>query len=369
MDIKKIEEFAKERGFDSIKYAGRYNGKLLYEPERKEFGYIGMPFFILVDGNKIEMVTGKQGLQILNELLSKKNVQDSKTYVAVKDGNAIIFDDRWITINADPDEPGQGQHVLIKENGDIVAGLGGKFKNLKDLGKKKNPKELFTEKELYAHLKTVEGNRLLSLAGKTKEYEPVKFFEKQPTEEEIISNLGGPDKTKGSCASLALAYTAQKGGLNVLDFKGGDSRTFFADSDNKAILFQNAIVKTNDRTVAGTMTVLQTVSNAPEGKEFLLATGNHMAVVRKGNNGLIEYLELQNSKSVNGWKRMGEWFSANTKDTLRSRFKTKVRSKYKGKCYLYDCDKLREEKNFKMSLGFINTEADKQQKGMGGGMK
>ena len=47
----------------------------------------------------------------------------------------IISDDRWITINADEEEGRKGQHVLIKENGTIVWGLGGKFKHLSELGK------------------------------------------------------------------------------------------------------------------------------------------------------------------------------------------------------------------------------------------
>lgn len=44
----------------------------------------------------------------------------------------LIFDEQWITINGE-DNDGKGQHVLIKENGDVVVGLGGNFKNLRDL--------------------------------------------------------------------------------------------------------------------------------------------------------------------------------------------------------------------------------------------
>ena len=44
----------------------------------------------------------------------------------------LAFDDRWITINGE-DNDGKGQHVYIKENGDVIFGLGGKFKNLRDL--------------------------------------------------------------------------------------------------------------------------------------------------------------------------------------------------------------------------------------------
>lgn len=50
--------------------------------------------------------------------------------VLIKDGKAILYDDRWVTIGGE-DEDGSGQHVLIKENGTIVAGFG-KGKNVKN---------------------------------------------------------------------------------------------------------------------------------------------------------------------------------------------------------------------------------------------
>lgn len=43
--------------------------------------------------------------------------------VFIKNGKAIVYDDRWVTIGGE-DEDGSGQHVLIKENGTIVAGFG-----------------------------------------------------------------------------------------------------------------------------------------------------------------------------------------------------------------------------------------------------
>lgn len=56
---------------------------------------------------------------------------------------------------------------------------------------------------------------------------------KQPvSEEEMIKALAGGDKTSGSCASLGLAYIGQKGGLNVLDFRGGESQNFFSNNYN-----------------------------------------------------------------------------------------------------------------------------------------
>lgn len=68
MELRKIEEFAKSRGFQKVKYMGEYKGMPAYSPLRDKMAYIGMPFFILVDGEKLKMVTGKLGLKILHEL-------------------------------------------------------------------------------------------------------------------------------------------------------------------------------------------------------------------------------------------------------------------------------------------------------------
>lgn len=307
-----------------------------------------------------------------------------KKYAIIQDNKIFVFDDRWITINADEDR--KGQHVLIKENGDIVAGLGGKFRNLRDLGKKKSG-VVVDEDELVRFLNTRAGEKFIGIADKnfhplssigktiTKSeiinFNPVKYHEKQPTDEEIISRLGGPDKTKGSCASLAIAYTAQKGGMDVLDFRGEPTRSFFSDDYNRDRIFKDAIVARDTETVKGTIDALKVVESAPVNKEFILATGNHAAVVRKNTAGEFEYLELQGYWL--GWKPMGTLGSDQMKGTLRRRFKTKIffRNEYKKKwqCSVTDCDKLRTLENFKIAVGFINTDVDKQQKGRGGSIK
>lgn len=296
-----------------------------------------------------------------------------KHYACVQDGKVVVVDEQWITIGADPDEPGHGQHVLIKENGDIVAGLGGRFKNLKDLGKKKEKREhLITEDKLLEYLKTPDGSMFLGLANDIG-YNPVKYHEKQPTETEIIKNLGGPDKTAGSCVSLAYAYVAQKSGLNVLDFKGGKSQDFFSGGYVTERIIKDAVVAISSRDINGTLTLLKKLNNEPAGKEFLLSTGSHMAVVRRTEiNGYnwLQYLELQSSS--NGWKTLGrfdkEAYLKSMKNELKNRFGVKTaRSKMAlHSAHLVDCDKLKEDLKFQVALGFINTDKDKQEKGAGG---
>lgn len=290
----------------------------------------------------------------------------------IKDNRIFVYDDRWITINADEEEGRKGQHVLIKENGNIVFGLGGKFKNLKDLGKKKGEKKesgfIVSEDELYEYLKTKDGAMYLTLAHDIG-YNPVKRRETELTDSDIIKILGGLDKTKGSCVSVACAFTAQKDGIDILDFKGGDSQKFFSYNKNLRRVLQDGLVGQRRDTTARTVELLQIVRNGPMKKEYLLRAGQHMAVVRR-NGTDIEYLELQGRN--NGWKTLGNYLDKTGKDAMRNeltkRFKTKTASRGET-CDLYDCDVLRKSKKFQVALGFINTNNDKQQKGAGGGRK
>lgn len=45
-------------------------------------------------------------------------------------------EERWVTTKEENSPDGKGHHFLINENGDILKGFGGVFKNVKDIGKK-----------------------------------------------------------------------------------------------------------------------------------------------------------------------------------------------------------------------------------------
>lgn len=64
------------------------------------------------------------------------------------------------------------------------------------------------------------------------DYLPVKKLPKRLSDEDIVARVGGGDITQGSCASVAFAWAANKGGLDVLDFRDGASRVFFSKYSN-----------------------------------------------------------------------------------------------------------------------------------------
>jgi len=191
------------------------------------------------------------------------------------------------------------------------------------------------------------------------EYRPVTRFKEVPTEEKIIQRVGGPDKTAGSCSSLALTYAGNKNGLDVLDYRDGVSRQVFSNYEVvKEIsgISDGWIVK-GKSDVKAAKELLD--AHVTEGKEYYLATGRHAAIVRKNAEGAYEYLELQSTEEYNGFKPLGPM-------TLKQRFKCRAKGKYEYESVLIDIDNMKDNPEIEKLLGYINTKADKQVKGAGG---
>ena len=182
-----------------------------------------------------------------------------------------------------------------------------------------------------------------------------------PTQQEIIDTVGGADMTSGSCASAALAYAGNRAGYQVRDFRGGSSMEFFARKSNTTQLAQ---IKGIDGVIINKSNEIQAanelLSKMEDGKEYWMGVGRHASIVRKGANG-YEYLELQ-SADHNGWHPL-------TNDVLSWRFGCSRRRKYSQNARLMDVEKLAASDDFREVLPYINTAADQQRKGAGGGIK
>lgn len=222
--------------------------------------------------------------------------------------------------------------------------------------------KLFNEQESLTQ--SPMGDTLKALTQWKIDYSEVRRLEKAFSEQEIIERLGGGDRTGGSCSSLALAYAGNKGGMDVLDFRGGNSREFFASRVNIGAICKEVGGKmahnTNDYKSANEL--LQYVE---EGKEYYFACAKHAAIVRK-NGGVYEYLELQSNRE-NGFKRL-------TNDELKYRFGAKrSHTVYGQKLQLTSClidiELLYKNAEYQKVLGYINTAKDQQNKGIGGGKK
>ena len=194
------------------------------------------------------------------------------------------------------------------------------------------------------------------------EYRPIQLAEQGRTEQDIINRLSGGDMTKGSCSSLALAYAGNKAGYDVLDFRDGDSRSFF--SSRNSIQTVADMPGVNSTVLQGTndiATANQLLSGIQAGKEYYLATGGHAAIVKRDGNG-YQYLELQHPSNGNGWHNLNDYM-------LRQRFGCKDSRPYECSSYLMDVDSLANSSEFRNLLGYINTASSSQKKGVYGNVR
>lgn len=190
------------------------------------------------------------------------------------------------------------------------------------------------------------------------DYLPVSRFEEQPNEQQIIERLGGGDKTKGSCSSLAFAYAANKGGMDVLDFRGGESLEYFARNSNIEEIVNKVGGKTY-KTIIEPKSGMDLMKEAEVGKEYYLAIGRHAAIVRRKGR-YNEYLELQSSRpNGNGWHRLDA-------GKFKSRFGSKGRD---WRFEMVEISKLYNDDSYEELMGYINTNAKKQLKGISGSIK
>lgn len=212
------------------------------------------------------------------------------------------------------------------------------------------------------------GKGLYSVANIMKkdkiDYLEVAYLKEKLSEEDIIARIGGGDLTKGSCSSLALAYAGNKGGLDVLDFRGGNSQTQFSYRTTINAIAEKVggfvVNKFSDYDAASEL--FQKMS---DGKEYYFACAAHASIVRKSANGL-EYLELQ-SATDNGFKPLN-------KEVLKLRFGAKrSRTMYRKKVAISSCiidiELLNQSTGFRTMLGYINTNKGGQKKGVKGTIK
>lgn len=199
---------------------------------------------------------------------------------------------------------------------------------------------------------------------------PVKELGSNLTHDEIVDKLSGGDMTKGSCVSLALSYIGNKIGLDVTDYRGGESREFFSRTIylKKLISVSGINTKVIDviKEAKGTSDIL---TELPLNKEYYLSTGAHAAIVRRTEKDL-EYLEMQSAKE-NGWMSFNKYGSVIK--TLQHRFGCRLSANKYGipeEVILAEVDSFKSRKgDLKEILGYINTSKDKQKKGSWGSEK
>ena len=100
------------------------------------------------------------------------------------------------------------------------------------------------------------------------------------------------------------------------------------------------------------------------GKQYYFVAGRHAAIVRKSDNGTLQYLELQ-SDELQGWHD----FNGNPRHTLSQRFGCRDGRGQNEDGFMIDVEELKSSEEVKTLLGYINTAAGKEMKGEGGSVK
>ena len=205
------------------------------------------------------------------------------------------------------------------------------------------------------------------------EYLEVKQLDKKRSIDEIIALVGGADRTDGSCASLGFAYAGQRNGLDVLDFRDGKSRITFANHERiQYIASLDGVISTIKKSTTPMKDSIKMLNAMESGKEYYFTSCKHAAIVRKNNEGILQYLELQSGNVdgyTNGWYDLNAPYGREIgiKEGLNWRFHIpKNKSTYSRSSTLIDIDSLKDNEEFKEILGYINTATDKQVKGEGG---
>ena len=202
------------------------------------------------------------------------------------------------------------------------------------------------------------------------QYKQVDRLQHSLTTEQIINKISGHDLTGGSCVSLSMTYIANKNGLDVLDYRGGLSRSVFSSKYNNRQLASLTGVKGEiidvKTELKGTMDILKTIDI---GKEYMLNTGGHSSIIRRVSDKEYEYLELQSEIAErNGWASFDRFGSMS--NTLIKRFgcrKTQRKTlghKIQSNVMLLEVDSFKNCTEFEELLGYINTSESNQQKGV-----
>ncbi len=210
------------------------------------------------------------------------------------------------------------------------------------------------------------GKRFLKLLRDNVDFLEVKNLPKPLSEPEIISKTSGADFTEGgSCVSVALCYIGNLFGFDVKDFRGGNSRTIFADSSYSDDFWDIPSLKVDRQYDRDGYKIFDKLSQKFEpGNMYIVGIGSHCAIVKKGLYDL-KYLELQSGTSrafgavdtekLNGWHMLG-------RRALEKRFGVKEREYLQGANIVIQTGLACNVQNFKNCtefkeiLGYINTQ-------------
>lgn len=273
------------------------------------------------------------------------------------------YDYRWSDIEYYREAKAIGREGLHEKQEELEHKKDELDRKIKENDEKAN--KLIVEKNAYNEVKLID-----RMKDRNVEYrEPTRVSGGvERTTEEIVSRLAGGDMTSGSCASVGLCYIGQKDGWDVLDFRGGESMSFFAGGTTNLQFMQGVaqdIGKPLLRETTNTWTggAVKLARQMVPDREYYFVTARHAAIMRI-HDGYVEYMELQSSWK-NGWKPMAPVEDRAGLDRgFHNRFGAS--KSISGDAYMLDIEDMKNSKLLHRAYGYMNTAEDQQKKGASG---
>ena len=197
-------------------------------------------------------------------------------------------------------------------------------------------------------------NEKVCKAGKVNYLAP-KWLNEMLSESEIIDKVTANDFTRGSCVSQAYTYVAEKNGINVLDYRSGQSQSIFSDTRSmREIANFSGVDSVIMESYNDFETAHELMNKIEDDKEYCLGVGRHMAIVKK-EDGKYKYLDLQ-SENNKGWHILDD-------DALKNRYGCRQNHIVNGEekwvsSYLIETESLGRNVEFQGLLGYINTNTE-----------
>ena len=66
--MEKVLQFARDHGFDTVEFRGRWKEYDIYKPDKKEDYWIGDPVVIMVQDGKVRFSTYAESFQIYDDM-------------------------------------------------------------------------------------------------------------------------------------------------------------------------------------------------------------------------------------------------------------------------------------------------------------
>lgn len=330
------------------------------------------------------------GIDVMNEWIACLDERTREEHrildgQKVKVGEKFKVDGVEIEYPGDPSAPGYMVYNCrcciapyipnVSKNMDYSNDLSDRYSKLEDMtydewkGEQEvlnpEPKAGLNSKEVQEEYKDWSSKTIIN--GATMKFEnqnvpkvDVKVMEEKLSSEQIIDKVCGDDNGKGVCMSVAFAYAANKLGLDVKDFRNDASRTVMCQGDEgtgKAfvdIISLKGVDTIEEASSNDLVSVNNLLKNTQPGKEYILITGGHAAVVKceDGTINTAKYAELQ-SVEESGFKNLSE-------SVLLGRFNCCTIHVNDGKIakqrsFLVDIDSLGNNEGFRAAMEYVNT--------------